>query len=250
MDYLKNLNSHPRDKNVSLDEETHIYNINGDKSYTSVTTWNHKHFEKFNSDKIITNMMKSPKWPENKYFGMTKNEIKNIWEKNKVEASTAGTKMHNDIEAYYNNLNPENDSLEFQYFYNFVNDHKELEPYRTEWIVYDTNKKLAGSIDMIFKNKDGTLDIYDWKRCKQIVKTNSFNKWAITKCIEHLPDTNYWHYSLQLNTYKKIIEDNYGFKVNNLYLVCLHPDNKNNNYQKIKVPILNNEIEELFNIIT
>ena len=250
MDYLKNLNSHSRDKNVSLDEETHIYNIDGDKSYTSVTTWNHKHFEKFNSDKIITNMMKSPKWPENKYFGMTKNEIKNIWEKNKVEASTAGTKMHNDIEAYYNNLNPENDSVEFQYFHNFVNDHKELEPYRTEWIVYDTNKKLAGSIDMIFKNKDGTLDIYDWKRCKQIVKTNSFNKWAITKCIEHLPDTNYWHYSLQLNTYKKIIEDNYGFKVNNLYLVCLHPENKNNNYQKIKVPILNNEIEELFNIIT
>ena len=30
------------------------------------------------------------------------------------------------------------------------------------------------------------------------------NKWqsALTPCIKHLPDCNYYHYSLQLNTYK------------------------------------------------
>ena len=33
------------------------------------------HFPHFNSDKIITNMIKSPKWPQNKYFGMTRGQI-------------------------------------------------------------------------------------------------------------------------------------------------------------------------------
>ena len=33
------------------------------------------------------------------------------------------------------------------------------------------------------------------------------------QCINHLPDTNFWHYSLQLNTYKAILEDKYGVKI-------------------------------------
>ena len=51
------------------------------------------------------------------------------------------------------------------------------------------------------------------------------NKWqsALTPCIKHLQDSNYWHYCLQLNTYKALLEKNYGVKVKDLYLVCLHP---------------------------
>ena len=37
----------------------HIYTINGDNGFTSVTTWNHSHFEKFDADKIIERMMSS-----------------------------------------------------------------------------------------------------------------------------------------------------------------------------------------------
>ena len=62
------------------------------------------------------------------------------------------------------------------------------------------------------------------------------------KCIEHLPDTNYWHYCLQLNTYKAIIEEKYGKKVTDLFLVCLHPDNNNKSYKRIKVVDLQSEV--------
>jgi len=65
---------------------------------------------------------------------------------------------------------------------------------------------------MVFEKEDGTLLIYDWKRSKEIKKTNPFNKWANKEEIEHLPDSNYWHYCLQLNTYKAILEDKYGQK--------------------------------------
>ena len=62
LNYLKEQNAHERDKDIDLDEATHIYTIKGDKSYTSTTTFIHKNFEKFDSDKIIDNMMKSKNW--------------------------------------------------------------------------------------------------------------------------------------------------------------------------------------------
>ena len=36
-------------------------------------------------------------------------------------------------------------------------------------------------------------------------------------------------------------------KVTDLYLVCLHPENKNKNYQRIKVD-LQEEVKDLFNL--
>ena len=56
-------NTHARDKDISFDEVPHIYTILGDSNYTSVTTWVHTHFKKFDADKIIGKMMKSKKWP-------------------------------------------------------------------------------------------------------------------------------------------------------------------------------------------
>ena len=253
INYLKNKNKNEKDKNANLDEATHIYNINGETDYTSMTTFIHSLFEKFDNDKIITNMMNSSKWGQNKYYGMSREEIKELWRKNNSQSTNAGTKMHYDIECFYNMINNNNNSIEFKYFMNFHKDIVEgkLEPYRTEWIVHAKDIKIAGSIDMIYKkgvNKEGKeiLDIYDWKRCKEIVKASGFNKWSVNQYLEHIPDTNYWHYSLQLNGYKYILENYYDKIVEDLYLVCLHPDNKNKNYILIKVPDLQEEIKILF----
>ena len=247
--YLQTLNSHERDSHISFDEPTHVYTIDGDSDYISVTTFNHDHFEKFDADKIIDKMMKSKNWCNNKYYPKTKEEILNIWEKNRIEASTSGTKMHLDIEKFYNNVNVYNDSIEYSYFMNFNNDFKNvLTPWRTEMMIWTSEYKLAGSVDMIYKNNDDdTYSIYDWKRSKEIKKT-AYNKFANTPCISHLPDANYWIYSLQLNTYKFILERNYDIKIRDLYLVCLHPENKNSNYQRIKVADLTEEVKELLSI--
>jgi len=97
---------------------------------------------------------------------------------------------------------------------------------------------------MVYENDDGTLLIYDWKRCKEILKVNAYGGKALTACIRHLEDTNFWHYALQLNTYKAIIEEKYGKKVVGLCLVCLHPNNAD--YQLIEVPFLEKEMVDLF----
>jgi hypothetical protein len=44
------------------------------------------------------------------------------------------------------------------------------------------------------------------------------------------------------------LEEKYGKVVDELYLVCLHPENKNKDYQRIKVANLQEEVQELFKI--
>jgi len=247
MDYLANMNPHERDLNISFDAGPHKYTIKGEGNcaYTSVTTWNHTHFTEFDADVIISNMMKGKGWPKSKYFGQTPAEIKAGWELNRDEAATAGTQLHNQIECYYNNVEQEGEaSLEYSYFQNFIAVCPDLKPYRTEWTVYHEEARIAGSIDMVYENPDGTLMIYDWKRAKDIVKSTGFMKYAKTDCISHIPDTNFWHYALQLNTYKTILEQKYGKTVTKLALVCLHPTKKN--FEVIVLPFLTSEMEALF----
>ena len=249
LDYLAKLNAHPRDARIQFEESTHIYTVDGDSNYMSVTTWNHHHFPKFDAKKIINQIVNSRKHktdPEYKYYMMTAEQIEAMWNANRDGASSSGTNMHYDIECYYNQVPVSNDSIEYTYFRQFLDENPHLLPYRTEWMIYHEDLKIAGSVDMVYRNPDGTLLIYDWKRCKEIVKENAYGSTATTACVRHLPDTNFWHYALQLNTYKTIIEDKYGAKVVGLCLVCLHPDNANGSYQIIDVPFLEKEIADLF----
>jgi ATP-dependent exoDNAse (exonuclease V) beta subunit len=264
---LATRNCHERDQYIKFFEEDHKYVIINDPNnkYTSVTTWNHSHFPIFNANLIIKNMMRGKNWKEgHKYWGLTAEEIKQQWSNNSSAVSGAGTDLHFEIECFMNNPDLESgfkhadlyeaylkdpkaiEVIEWDYFINFVKDHPELKPYRTEWTIYDEDLKISGSIDMIYENPDGTLSIYDWKRSKDITRVNNFNKFAINKLICHMPDANFWHYALQLNTYKRLIERKYGKIVTDLYLVRLHPDAEEKNYELIKLPDLSKEIDELF----
>jgi len=267
---LSTQNAHSRDANIQFFEEGHRYVIltEPDVKYTSVTTWNHQHFPKFDADAIIDKMMNGSGWKKgHKYWGQTPEQIKALWDANKNAVSGAGTDLHYEIECFNNNddLAPgytnkelyekymqENGDIlatkpiEWQYFINFIKDTPDLKPYRTEWIIYNDSVKISGSIDMVYENQDGTISIYDWKRCKNITSSNNFNKFAIHPLICHLPDTNFWHYSLQLNTYKVILEEKYGKKVRDLFLVRLHPDAEGKNYDLIKLPDLSFDVKDLF----
>lgn len=308
IDALKIKNPHERDARITFDPVPHTYTIDGDtdpaRTYTSVTTWNHSHFEEFNADAVISKMMASKTWATNeKYKGQTREQIKAGWDSNRDQAAAAGTEMHAAIELFYNraalieletqkqrNWEEEEeeeadnivlqiddaspidapdapgtpgaypDTPEFRYFLNFARTFsgerggtgKTLRAYRTEWTVFHEEARISGSIDMVFENMDpetgdpdGTYSIYDWKRCKEITRHSAFNKWAVTPGLEHLPDTNYWHYCLQLNVYKYILQEKYGKTVTDLYLVCLHPDNSNRDYQRIKVADLQSEVADI-----
>jgi hypothetical protein len=279
--YLESQNPHERDSHIHFDEGPHTYTIEDvpgitrETKFTSVTTWLHEHFEHFNAKKVIAGMMRNTKkWNDPvaniKYYGKTAEEIEQMWAKAGQEAAAAGTQMHYKIECFYNrqpqetaaatDLTDDNTAdipAELKQFMKFNQDFSStLRPYRTEWTVFHEEARIAGSIDMVFQDigsADSSTDtssqphplvIYDWKRCREITKSNPNFKFANHPIIEHIPDTNFWHYALQLNIYKHILQTKYGKTVTDLYLIVLHPEAKE--YRRIKLPNLQTEVEQLF----
>jgi len=59
--------------------------------------------------------------------------------------------------------------------------------------------------------------------------------------VAHFPDSNYWHYTLQLNLYRWLLEKHYGIVVSEMALVIMHPNNAN--YKRYKLNRLDDEIE-------
>jgi hypothetical protein len=242
-------NRHPRDLCIEFDEPTHRYTVNGTcDGWSSCTGFLHAFFPHFDPDAVIAKMMKGRKWAESKYYGMTPKQIKDQWSNSGKEASTAGTFMHLAIEMFHNGALAEIDpaileTTEWKYFMNFWKEcGDDLEPFRTEWEVWSEAHKLAGSIDMIYKKKsDGTFVIYDWKRSKEIKTANDFESGYTP--LGHLPNCNYWHYTLQLNVYRWFLETFYGCVVSDLYLIILHPDNKN--YRRLRLNILDQEVHDM-----
>jgi len=244
------VNKHPRDDRIQFEEETHTYTIDGErKGWTSCTGFLHNFFGHFDADAVIAKMMASSKWYESKYFGLTADQIKKQWSDKGAASSEAGTRMHLDIEHFYNAMPHAGAKeayrmedgfsglavdkwtplagAEWDYFCEYQRvyaDVKGFVPFRTEWLVFDPEHKVAGSIDMIYKKPDGTLAIYDWKRIEELKTENRFQSGLGP--VAHLPDTNYWHYSLQLNVYRYILQKHYGVVVSELALVVLHPGNK------------------------
>lgn len=259
--YLTTTYAHIRDKFILFDEVPHTYYVFDPvterpiKDPISVTTFVHHFFEKFDADAVIANM--KPKQPGEKYYGMTSDEIKDSWEKNRIDASSKGTKMHRKIELFYNKLassrdaeykekplNPADEAIvnektrEYEYFQEFHQNEiaeAEWQIYRTEWRIWCAELGITGTIDCVFipnLSKPNEVIIYDWKRSKQI-KHNSFGGKKALKPINHLEDCNFVQYSLQLHTYKYILEKNYGVRVVGMYLGVFHPDNDSYIIEKI-----------------
>lgn len=250
------VNAHPRDKRIKFYDivqlpnedkpREHLYIVDGDPdSYISCTTFIHGFFSEFDADLVITRMMAGRNWESSPYFGKTREEIKDLWEVNRVQASSDGTKMHAQLEDYKNGIPV---SIEFTltkewlYFNNYMLDHDNLVPFRTEWEMFDEEHFLAGSADMIYEDPDdkGALIIADWKRSKEI-------KWtAYTKGkppLEHILDCNSRHYALQLNLYKYILEKNYGVRISKMFLLVLHPSA--DNYQRYDIEPMPKEIDAM-----
>lgn len=241
---LSKQNFHQRDEHITFDEKPHIYYVKQKPYSMSVTSFIHEFFEKFDSKAIIEKFY--DRWQEDeysKYYGLSPEEILDSWEENRVKQAQLGTDLHNAIELFYNDEKHETNNKEFSHFLKFNEEHSHLKPHRTEWNIYSEDYELAGSVDMVFE-EDDKLHIYDWKRSREIKEQNRYQEGKYP--LSHLPDTNFWHYALQLNIYKYILEKYYDKKIEDMCLVVLHPNN--NSFIKIKVPKLQEEVEAILKI--
>lgn len=225
-----------------FDEKTHTYTNEAGETYMSVTTLLKTWFKEFNEKEELKKIRSDPVKIK-QYEGMTDEEIKLQWFTLGLEASTLGTELHGHIENYLkgNTEYMKERSLidvEYKYFLDFIETPLVLKG--IEWRVWNDDIKLAGTIDCVSQNKDGTVDLYDWKRCKSLTK--GFGGFCLVPELIHIPYTNFWKYTLQLNLYKWLIEKK-GEKVRSMYIVCFHPNNLG--YQKYQVADL--DLENVLN---
>ena len=213
---LSETNKHLRDENIIMIKDTHKYIINGRDDYISTTTFIKMLFPPIPEDVIIYKILKSSnEETKQKYKGLNKEQIRAKLNIIRDAAANLGSMLHNDIENYYNNIEVHRDDVEWKYFNDFLILYNDRIPYRTEWMIYDDTYKICGTVDMVFKNDDGTYDIIDWKRSKNISEPRTLTKHT---------NTNYWHYTYQLNVYKYIIQSNYNMTIKNMVIVQMHPD--------------------------
>lgn len=239
-------NAHARDQRISFIDETHTYFVDGSSDgYISTTTLIHNLFPAFAADKIISKMMMSRNWGESKYYGQTRDEIKDGWEKNRDSAASLGTAMHQNIENFYNGQPHITDGHEWEMFCKFKEDHAQLDPFRSEMTVFAADVGIAGSIDMLYKdpNDPDALIMCDWKRSKEIKMSNKWQS-GTHHLTEELDDCNYVHYSLQLAIYKLILQEYYGYKVNQTFILVLHPSQTG--YLKIETKDVDDIVLKLF----
>jgi ATP-dependent exoDNAse (exonuclease V) beta subunit len=267
---LKKNNFHIRDNNIKYIKDSssrYIITTDVDSKYVSVTNWVHSNFCSFDSDNVIDKMMKSKSWSNSKYNNKSKEEIIREWNINSKKSSNYGIHLHKYIEIFMNLetdvekpnhsdlleayvLNEELfeniiNTKEWDYFINFVDTYPKLIPYRSEWFIYNEDIKICGTIDMVYENPDGSLSVYDWKRCKSLSKY-SYGKFSTHKLLKSIPDANYYRYHLQLSMYRFILENKYDKKVTSIHLVNFHPNNTERNYEIYTLPRFDVDIELLF----
>lgn len=196
------------------------------------------------------------------YDNMTAEDFLRQWDKAGAESREVGTFMHRQIENIfkgrpvttdyvfrYGNDEPETISIknELDFFNDFLK-YEKINPFRTEWPICDIDNRIAGTIDCLCKNGAG-YDIYDWKRTRKLIDeagvlidSDKWGKHGKGK-LSHLDDCNFWHYALQQNLYRYILEKAYNIKVNHMYLVVLRCNYYD--YHKIEVPKMTNEIQTI-----
>jgi len=251
------------DDHIDFDDKRHRYYIDAAPCHCSTTGFIHStdFFEGFDADTAIDKMWAGRNWNvDHPLWGQTREEIKATWEANKLRSSALGTRMHELIEWFYNDLISEHelqvhaDVAGMPELHQFLNYHRNVVrkrgwiPFRTELRVILEHRvdgvvkqRVPGSIDMLYRDQQGRLIQVDWKRSKQIKRSN---RWQRGKGpLAHFDDCNFVHYALQQNIYAMALEQGIGERPAEIYLCICHPNQPD--YQLLQLPWLIDEVHAM-----
>ena len=257
------------DGTIKFEEASHQYEVDWGEGFTtsrivSVSKVYKQYFGEFDPDATLATMRARPTWSKSKYFGMTNEAIKGQWVVLGDRARDEGTQHHLLCERYYTHseiIRPY--SRAFGQFLQFAVDNQHRTPFRTEWRLR-TNEALSvcGTPDMVyFSDTPGPevdtlyLSIFDWKLIKKLSKFG-FGKTG-SGPLAGLPDSNYFHYAIQLNMYRHMLEHFYrdividGKKysrihVDKLVVVVMHSTKRK--YEQVELPDYRARAAQIFDL--
>ena len=212
-----------------FEEASHKYFYKDKPVQYSVTQWLSKFSEPFDSDSV------SKKYAEK--HELKQEDVLKDWERKGQISATSGTIIHSylenakrgkrfdidfstadkldirkEVEERVNILLPQAK----QFHEDTLN---RLFPVQLEYTV-GLQHYIAGNIDMLCWNKKAQeFQIWDYKNVKSIdITPGYFANWCYHP-FDKQKNTNFIHYSMQLNTYKEILERVLDIKVGGCYLV-------------------------------
>ena len=213
----------PEGIEIRFYEDEHKYETDNCKDFTSATTFIHKFFPEFDSDTISKRYAKK--------HDRTQQDVLDEWNAINVEANLQGTNVH----LYCENKligkklpEPRNEKeVKIRVYADEAIDKllAQYELVETEKIIFSEKHKIAGTIDLVLRDKKtGEIVLLDWKTNKEIVLSSYWKKYGFCP-VEHLESVNYNHYSLQLNLYRYLLlKENYYENVGGMKIVHLKPD--------------------------
>ena len=242
-----------QDRYIDFTPEEHVYTYDGRERLLPVSSLIAYFFEAFDALR-----MAEMQWQR---YGVAVEASLDRWDRCRRMASEVGTFMHLQTERFFRDGSFEtcfsfvdgeatetvSIEQERQHFLHFVEDHR-IRPYRQEWPVFDLDLNIAGTIDLVCREDDGSFTIYDWKRSGRVVDaagvplTEGFNGKTGFNGI-HLPDTPFYHYCIQQNLYRYMLQRDYGISVGGMNLVVLCPDYPT--YYKVEVPVMDEVVEQI-----
>lgn len=194
---------------VEFFQNEHIYILNGLTKLKSTTTLVKEHFPTFDTQKIAA-----------KYAKKNNLLVENViaqWNKKRDDACEFGTLIHSWAELLLENQNAEirpkteKESLYLKSLREYIPTLlEEYEIIAIEMLLFDPESKIAGTPDIIAKNKsDGEIYILDWKTNEKI---DFENRWENgLGILKDIPNANYYHYCLQLGIYASMLKKHYGY---------------------------------------
>lgn len=223
-------------KTVQLNEEDHSYTWISKsgvpmKNKTSMTTLLHQYRQPFDQDAQAEAYAKK--------YHLDKKEVIASWNRLSKEATTKGTAIHNYLEYLFSNI-----PIEYQYdvqkvvnlfgidiiapkwdkLKNMANKFHDMAinwliPIACELKIADDESGIAGAIDLLaFHIPSKQIVILDYKSGKEIRRENIYDQWMLPP-LNHLPDINHVHYSLQLSGYQYIVEKNTKLKLRDTHFI-------------------------------
>ncbi|CAE7361877.1 ASB8 [Symbiodinium sp. CCMP2592] len=177
-------------------------------------------------------------------LAMPSDDVKRKWEAARDKAAKEGTWMHAQFECLLNGGTVKAMTPEISLLFKFLDSVRHATAYRTEWKIYADDIDVAGSIDLVLQQADGSLALVDWKRSSRIASRGEhFNRY-MKPPLQHLGDSSLTHYHLQINMYRWILQRHYRKIVTEMYIVGTHPDNGQEPWVQ-QVELLDKEIADL-----
>lgn len=252
---LAGQNAHDQDGRLAFDSAAHTYLLDGKHPCRSVTSVVAGAFPKFDPDEALGLMRGGSRWnPTHPLFAMSNEDIKRQWAETGANAREAGTRLHEHLDSILN--------LPRSYWGEAITESMaaggpaELDaaraflntlppgsaPFRTEWSIFSARDKMAGTVDALFLEPDGTFTLYDWKHAKALKWDNPYR--TAHPPLRHLPDSKLARYTLQLNCYRHMLETQMSIPINRMLIVAIHAD-YDGGYHVYPVGRMEKEVEAL-----